>query len=835
MAAKKSKKERMKEAASKKIDAANVVPSEEKEKVSVISQTSQSAICETMTTKDIVVVVLYSVLLFLAMTVQTGTMSMVLIVLALASLIGKKPLGNLRAHFSLPVIGLVAFAWMCGAASLYSRFGTTAAAELYKLMASFSMAVILLARFEKKHVRGLLWGFAAVCAAIALICLDSGCKGELFETFYALMEQLGASYAHVYEQTEYRNGIYNDANLTGALLGLAIIVSLYLAHTAKKLLGRFAALTLLGISAVSFLVALSRGAMVVFAVAVLVYLAVEPGKTRTSLFFLLLSAGVISACAGAVAMTRMEARSTVPILLALGCGTVAFAVDWLIGARLARALRGRGKLVATVSGVLIAALVFVTAVAFQITEPFVFTENSVWVRGAVLEPGEYTVLADWSGESDVQMIVYCQSDEEILLDRWNADYKGPLETAAFTVPENETWVSIRVHAEAGTQLNRIQLSDGTELPLTYTYLPEALVSRLQDGLLQGHNFQQRLQYFRDGLTLFKRNPLLGQGLGSTENLVATVQPFHYESLYMHNHVIQVMDEMGAVGLVAFLVMLLGSLLMLIQGRRKEKDPLAAALIGCWVMMNLHSLMEINFSIRMFQCAAFFVLMIPVLRYAEMKQQKWNKFFGYALLVAIALQLAVFGSLLHSHRAAQKEADALRTDNVAVFMSAMQRFAEKDPFDKVAYELNYVANAVMLDQPQYDDVMHQYVDELHKTGTFQTYMGLARHYYLAIEDWQETFACSRLAAAQVPTDREAWDIQIDFYRSEILPNMGAEDMPEFLEGISRFEAQLGKFNTERMEEVILSAESQAFLQRVNELGGSGCSNAEIYQELIALGA
>ena len=39
-------------------------------------------------------VVLYSVLLLLAMTVQTGTVSMILCVLAFLSLLGKKPLSR---------------------------------------------------------------------------------------------------------------------------------------------------------------------------------------------------------------------------------------------------------------------------------------------------------------------------------------------------------------------------------------------------------------------------------------------------------------------------------------------------------------------------------------------------------------------------------------------------------------------------------------------------------------------------------------------------------------------------------------------------------------------
>ena len=63
------------------------------------------------TPKDTVMVVLYSVLLFFAMTVQTGTVSMILCGLALLSLLGKKPLSRFEQRLSVPILGLLAFAW----------------------------------------------------------------------------------------------------------------------------------------------------------------------------------------------------------------------------------------------------------------------------------------------------------------------------------------------------------------------------------------------------------------------------------------------------------------------------------------------------------------------------------------------------------------------------------------------------------------------------------------------------------------------------------------------------------------------------------------------------
>ena len=108
------------------------------------------------TRKDTLMVVLYSILLLLAMTVQTGTVSMILCALAFLSLLGKKPLSRFEQRLSVPVLGLLGFAVIYGAAAIYTPFGVSGMKEFYKLLAAFSLAVILLARFDRKHVPGLL-------------------------------------------------------------------------------------------------------------------------------------------------------------------------------------------------------------------------------------------------------------------------------------------------------------------------------------------------------------------------------------------------------------------------------------------------------------------------------------------------------------------------------------------------------------------------------------------------------------------------------------------------------------------------------------------------------
>ena len=189
MSAKKSRKDNIPVPA-----AQSSAPAEHTEK-SPVSAAPQQGCCGegVFSRKDTLMVVLYSVLLFLAMTVQTGRMSVILCALALLSLLGKKPLSRFEQRLSVPVLGLLGFAIVYGAAAIYSPFGDNAQSEFYKFIAAFSLAVILLTRFDRKHVPGLLWGGASVSSVIALISLDMSCGQVLFGPFNALMNALGST------------------------------------------------------------------------------------------------------------------------------------------------------------------------------------------------------------------------------------------------------------------------------------------------------------------------------------------------------------------------------------------------------------------------------------------------------------------------------------------------------------------------------------------------------------------------------------------------------------------------------------------------------------------
>ena len=779
-------------------------------------------------------VVLYSVLLFFAMTVQTSTVSMILCALAFLSLLGKKPLSRFAQRLSVPVLGLLGFAIIYGAAAIYSPFGANAQSEFYKFIAAFSLAVILLSRFERKHVPGLLWGGASVSSVIALISLDMSCGQVLFGPFNALMNVLGTDYTSALPEyfTARVNGLYNDANVTACLFALALFAALYLLKNSTCIWRRLAASLLAGVNAVSLLLTGSRGALLCFGVSCLVWLLVER-MDRVGLFLLLAETAVTMIAAAAPASSMVTRGDETAVALCLFSGLILFALDVLAGRRLEPVLSSHKKAALAAMGAVAVIFAAYGVAAMTVKGPYTFDSAERVVRQADLPAGTYTLTAPL-GE-DVRVVLLGQTAYEKLMDQYETLYDSTSGETEFTVPEGLVMTRWQLYASAGTVVERVELSDGQRFQLDYPLLPAFIADRLLLGM--GNSFTLRMEFDKDAWKIFSTAPLLGRGLGSTENLTRSVQSFQYESKYAHNHLLQTMADTGLVGTVFALAFVLGSVWLCLQAVRKEKDSLAAALLAAWVMMNLHSLMEINFSVRGFKCFAYMLLVIPALLWAERpagetaKARKQAKTAGILVAIGYTLYLAVFGGLLESARMTDRKADQFQTSDVYEYLDFLRGCVRGNVFDHDFYQRNYVANAVQLNDPSYNGDMLKYVSALRASGTYENDSALAQYYYLPRQSWDDLFACSLEGIHQVRSSPDGWNLQMDFYRTEVLPAMGADNMDQFLSGVLELGDALDAMNTEgRLETVELNDENQTFLTLCRSVKEQELSEQDAYTVL-----
>ena len=779
-------------------------------------------------------VVLYSVLLFFAMTVQTSTVSMILCALAFLSLLGKKPLSRFEQRLSVPVLGLLAFAIVYGAAAIDSPFGANAQSEFYKFIAAFSLAVILLARFERKHVPGLLWGGASVSSVIALISLDMSCGQVLFGPFNALMNVLGTDYISALPEyfTARVNGLYNDANVTACLFSLALFAALYLLKNSTCIWRRLAASLLAGVNAVSLLLTGSRGALLCFGVSCLVWLLVER-MDRVGLFLLLAETAVTMIAAAAPASSMVTQGDETAVALCLFSGLILFALDVLAGRRLEPVLSSHKKAALAAVGAVAVICAAYGVAAMTVKGPYTFDSAERVVRQADLPAGTYTLTAPL-GE-DVRVVLLGQTAYEKLIDQYETLYDSTSGETEFTVPEGLVMTRWQLYAPAGTVVERVELSDGQRFQLDYPLLPAFIADRLLLGM--GNSFTLRMEFDKDAWKIFSTAPVFGHGLGSTENLTRSVQSFQYESKYAHNHLLQTMADTGLVGTVFAMAFVLGSAWLCLQTVRKEKDSLAAALLAAWVMMNLHSLMEINFSVRGFKCFAYMLLVIPALLWAERpagetaKARKQAKTAGILVAIGYALYLAVFGGLLESARMTDRKADQFQTSDVYEYLDFLRDCVRGNVFDHDFYQRNYVANAVQLNDPSYNGDMLKYVSALRASGTYENDSALAQYYYLPRQSWDDLFACSLEGIHQVRSSPDGWNYQMDFYRTEVLPAMGADNVSAFVDGVAALGDALDAMNAEgRLETVELNETNQSFLRLCRSVKEQELSEQDAYTVL-----
>lgn len=784
--------------------------------------------------RDVLTVVLFFIFLFFAMNLWTERAAVWLAFAALALCIGRTPWRLARERFCVPVIGFLAFMVLYGAAAIYSPFGGSAVRDFRGGLAAFAVAALVLFRLEKRHVRGVLWGLAAVSAVVSLLSTDMACEGPLYEGFISLMSHFGVDtmYADMENTVGRVNGVYNDANVTGSLFALGTLVSLYLVQTGKKWWERLLACVLVSTSAMGTLLSVSRGAILCFGLSLIVWLAAVGKGQRMRLFLLMVIGAGVSFAAFVPASAAVGPGETLPGLLSAASGGVIFLLDWAVGERLARVLGGHVRIAAVVvSGVAVAAVVFVMA-ALTLTEPYTFSGGEVLLRGAALPPGEYTLTAGGDFGEACQIYIYKTSDEEAMLRKTTMLYNGFIGDVSFTVPKDASRIFFEISGEAGDVLRSVKLSDGTEIPLKYRFLPEEIAARLNRGVFSDNSYILRVQFMKDALKIFATNPLIGRGLGSTDNLYPTVQPFYYTSRYVHSHVLQVLADQGLLGCIAFLAFLGGVLWLLLRRLKRERDALAAMLLACWVMVNAHSLMEINFSLQAYLCVAYVLLLLPVVLYGEPLSEKAARTGGAAVCVGFWVYLAAFGGLMGLRQRVRYESDTLRATSMEQLLSALDSYAKRDVFDPDPYRLEYVNTALSDPSGLSGGKMLQYVEKMRSAGDYPACAGLLEYYYLPAGDFQGLFECSRQCLLQRTTYANIWNGQAAFYRDEVLPAAGEANVETVVEGVLAFRDLLAEVNgqEDRMEEIVLTEENQAFVDLVSSGVSSGLSGGALYQYL-----
>ena len=739
------------------------------------------------------------------------TMLLLLAAVAAIILAGER----LGQRMTWPALLLGLYVVMDGISTLYAPSGKFALYEFLKVAAAACMALLLTALEPERP------GRTGRCAATvletagalaSLVSIDMVSTQLLYKLLNALTAPLGAPVLlQNVLQGQRLKTIFENPNVFAGCAGVAILLALGLAVSTDDKKERCLHLSCLLLDSTAFLLAVSRGAMAAVAAAFLLYLLLERGQRRAVSFVLMVETLVLSGAAALCALPAYAAAGrtiqVLPLLAVLAAAAVLCVLDIFVGRPLALRMARRMK---TVNIVLLAALgvvVLLTAAAVSWTGAITLQSGESITRGAYLGEGEYTLHVDADGP--VTVTVQTQTQEDAVMNRKQTAYKGEADGAAFTAPEGNQSVTFLISADETVQITAIRYEGAAsgELKLKYKLLPEAIAGRIQTLRSEG-NVVQRLVYVKDAMQLFRRSPVVGLGMGAFENGIYSVQSYHYETKYVHNHYVQTMVDTGVIGLALWLGLLGTSAAAVIRQWRRERteaQTMASALCALLLFLMIHAAVEVIFSngyFLPFGLGALAVInlacgqMLPLRRVGD-KTRRW-------MVRAEGLGLVAFVVLLTMNLWAAQLARRGTYDAAA-------QAAEVDPYEWADHKLAYVYNASAEEAlpENMQETLVRYMADLEKLNSNAVPKYLAEAYF-NLGNVEKGFAMLEKYVDYTSSDPNTWDTS---FRIVMQHSDGSE---AFRQGAAQLRDKLERWNQQNLGAITLSEDVTAYL---NELLGT----------------
>ena len=713
-----------------------------------------------------------------------------------------------------PAFAVFAYMLLGGISTLYAKSGKFAIAEFACWLAAFAvfMTIVLQSRGGKVSFRRTAAVLAAAAAPVGVLSIDAASCNILMRPFRAIMEAVGPGYgitgSYFYARL---HTIFGNPNIYAGLMSVACLLSLWLVITAETRKQKILCSILLMVNAVSYLLAFSMGSLGVFVVACLLMLALCPKEGRIGFFLLLLQTAVVALAVAAVAVSGFGdtvTGSPVPMLmLVLGCAA-ACALEVFVRGKVANALAGKGKLlIGIIAGIIVLVVVYLVA-ALNMTGPYTFGTEGDFRRTANLSAGEYTLTMDATAPVNVR-VAYKNTSNLIQNNETNLASGTSDGTVTFTVPEDSELVFFYFScSEPGVTINTASYTGAQEgsLNLGYTILPSFIADRIQDLSANG-NVVQRGVYRQDAVKLWQTSPVIGRGLGGFENGVVSVQDYYYETKYAHNHYVEMLCDLGVLGLAAFVAML-GTAVWAMVKTRKEKPLVVMLLAACVLQMFGQAVSDVIWSVGGCLPMFFAVLALVTLYCGDCLRLKVpEKSRGGAVRWPVSAVSAVFIVLIGLNLMAQSifYGDSLTLED-------LKTCASIDLFEANDYKLSYLISG-----GSEEGVADQYAQDLAQEESNSITIPLAQ-YYAGAGQIDNALDTLDHGSDYMRADEEVWQQMFDVYESMIDP-VGQVSSAQWLADdsyIQRMVAgyeKLQQVNDDQLDEVLLTAQNNAFLNRL----------------------
>ena len=730
------------------------------------------------------------------------TVSLILAALSLLAIAFKR--NAMRERIFLPFLALSLFVIMNGISSFYAISGKFALREFLKVLSAFSLVLLILTMspIQEKRPGTRVAAALAVCGALgSLISIDLLSTRLISNAVLGFLSLFTEEYVRLngVEAGIRMTSMFINPNVFAGFSGIAVLLSLGLSSEAEKRSERIYFLILLYINALAFLLAFSLGASIFILAAFLVFLFLLPKEKRggnlilmlETLILVILSAGLIST----TSFREWSGVQPIPLACTFIGAALLCVLDLFIGKRISEWLSKRSRIVPyTAAAVLVLLAAYVIA-AWNITGAGEVSQGVTLRRALYLQPGEYSLEIQSSGPLTVR--IESQNKRETMLHNSSRLYSGSADTATFTVPEDSLVQYFTFSSKQSVTIEAASCG-GKKIPLSYKLLPGFMANRLQ-GLLANENAIQRLVFFEDGIKLFKRSPIIGLGMGAYENGIKSVQTFYYETKYAHDHYIEVLVQVGVVGLVLFLALLILSAFAIWRSRKSQ--PYAPAFGAALVFMAGHAAVEVVFSTFAYLPMAYGVFaLINLCCGPALPKPSLSKLAKNIVMGVLAACIFIYGIFVACNIAADRLLERQPT------LDSVVTAVKLDKFEWADYALAYVNNTMDSDVSLGTRIQADaYADRLSKVSSNTVPIYLAQ-YYFSTNRMEKGLQMVEKYVDYVSSDRSAWQTAFDLL-------MAVEtDTGVYRDGVARIAKKLDDWNAQNLGDIQVSEETEAFLAK-----------------------
>ncbi|MDD2269867.1 MAG: O-antigen ligase family protein [Eubacteriales bacterium] len=644
----------------------------------------------------------------------TGLASAIILLLIL--LVSKRLKGYITPLF----YSFLAYIIWGGISTFYAASSKFAIFEFSKLLVALCVyiAVLFFTSPNQSGFKRVSLVLASTGCFFGIISVDAASFGLLTKFFNMFFGIFTDNFINngAFEQGIRITGIFGNPNTYAGFMALAVILSLYLMINASGKKDTAISSGLLAINSLSYLLAFSMGSLFMFFIACLVMIVTTEKGNKISLFLLMMITAILTFIFAFVSMIGLGKTGVIGLTPLLTLALNAFSLyhlDKRLRPALSKKMNENIKLLYVAVVVIVVIITGYTATALMISNEISLNPNENVTRAIYVPGGEYSLSVESS--SPISLSIESQNEYDLMRHTSTILYTGTnAQPAGFTVPEDSKIIQIQFNATG--QVTEIFSAEytGTEngnVHLDYPLLPDIIANRIQN-LLANENAVQRTIFFKDGIELFSKSPIIGRGLGGFENGVYSVQDFYYETKYAHNHYIQVLSDLGIIGFILFISILVSSVAAIIKAKRKSRALFAIpALAACAVQLFGQALTDAIWSTGVFlgfSAAILALITVFCTEPLKLKETINKEFLRIIEKSAIAVFSGVFIILLSGNLYAQAHAKSGVKD-----FKDIERLILVDRFEHNDYKLSYIINAPNSDSEEVLQQSQIYSEQLSK--------------------------------------------------------------------------------------------------------------------------